>query len=88
MHGSRAKSCLRDCLFAKLLRFYLTFVFVDIDIYISMSFHTACFFSTAVVSTEASGDKEALQQKVVDLMATPPVRRHQHFAIAAAMKDA
>jgi hypothetical protein len=53
-----------------------------------MSFHTACFSSTAVVSTEASGDKEALQQKVVDLMATPPVRRHQHFAIAAAMKDA
>lgn len=38
-------------------------------------------------NTQASGDKEALQQKVVDLMATPPVRRHQHFAIAAAMKD-
>lgn len=36
-------------------------------------------------NVQASGD--GLQQKVVDLMATPPVKRHQRFAIAAALKD-
>eukprot|EP00438_Fugacium_kawagutii_P025491 Skav224828 [mRNA] locus=scaffold3408:59265:68916:+ [translate_table: standard] len=39
-----------------------------------------------IQNKEASGDKDALQSKVEDLMAAPPHRRAMHFAVAAAMQ--